>query len=58
MPKIIIADTSCFIILTNIGELELLRKVYGRIVTTPDIAAEYGEPFPEWVEIAGVTDKY
>ena len=29
MLKAIISDTSCFIILTNIGELELLHKVYG-----------------------------
>ncbi len=58
MPKAIISDTSCFIILTNIGELELLRKVYGQIITTPEIAAEFGEPLPEWVEIAEVKDKY
>ncbi len=58
MPRTIISDTSCFIILTNIGELELLRKVYGQIVTTPEIAAEFGEPLPEWVEIAEVKDKY
>ena len=58
MPKAIISDTSCFIILTNIGELELLQKVYGQIVTTPEIVAEFGEPLPEWVEIAEVKDKY
>ena len=58
MPKAIISDTSCFIILTNIGELELLYKVYGQIVTTPEIAAEFGETLPEWVEIVEVTDKY
>lgn len=58
MPKAIISDTSCFIILTNIGELELLHKVYGQILTTTEIAAEYGEPLPEWVEIATVNDKY
>ena len=58
MPRTIISDTSCFIILTNIGELELLRKVYGQIVTTPEIAAEFGEPLPEWVEIAEAKDKY
>lgn len=58
MPKTIISDTSCFIILTNIGELNLLHKVYGQIVTTPDIADEYGEALPEWVEIVAVTDKY
>jgi len=58
MPKAIISDTSCFIILTNVGELELLQKVYGQIVTTPEIVAEFGEPLPEWVEIAEVKDKY
>ena len=58
MPKTIISDTSCFIILTNIGELELLHKIYGQVLTTIDIATEYGEPLPDWVEIATVTDKY
>ena len=58
MHKTIISDTSCFIILTNIGELELLHKVYGQIVTTLDIANEYGETLPEWVEIVSVKDKY
>ena len=58
MHKTIISDTSCLIILTNIGELDLLHKVYGQIVTTNDIAFEYGEALPEWVEIATVTDKY
>ena len=58
MPKTIISDTSCFIILTNIGELDLLHKVYGEIVTTIDIATEYGETLPVWVEILAVKDKY
>lgn len=57
MPKTIIADTSCFIILTNIGELELLQKLYGEVITTIDIATEYGEPFPEWVKIVKIIDK-
>lgn len=37
MHKTIISDTSCFIILTKIGELEILRKVYGQITTTTEI---------------------
>ena len=57
MPKTIISDTNCFIILTNIGELELLHKLYGQVVTTIDIASEYGETLPGWVEIVTVTDK-
>lgn len=57
MPKTIISDTSCFIVLTNIGELELLHKLYGRIITTLDIATEYGEPLPEWIDMVNVSDK-
>lgn len=58
MHKIIVSDTSCFIILTNIGELELLHKLYGQIITTIDIATEYGETLPEWVQIKSVKDKF
>ncbi len=58
MPKTIISDTSCLIILTNIDELELLYKTYGRIVTTPEIATEYGDSLPEWIEIKSATDAY
>ena len=58
MPRTIISDTSCFIILANIGELDLLRRVYGQVTTTVDIANEYGEKLPEWVEIKDVKDRY
>ena len=57
MPKTIIADTSCLILLTNIGELDLLHQVYGYVVTTQDIATEYGEALPDWIEIAQIQDK-
>jgi len=58
MHRTIISDTSCFIILTKIGELDLLHKVYGQITTTIDIASEYGEKLPDWVEIKDVKDKF
>jgi len=54
MHKIIISDTSCFIILANIGELEIIEKLYGKITTTIEIATEFGEPLPDWVEILSV----
>lgn len=57
MHNIIISDTSCFIILTNIGELQLLQKLYSKISTTLEIATEFGEPLPEWVEILYVKSK-
>ena len=55
--KLIISDTSCFIILSNIGELNLLQLLYKQIVTTEEIAEEFGESLPDWVEIISVSDK-
>jgi predicted nucleic acid-binding protein len=57
MHKIIISDTSCFIILANIGELEIIEKLYGNITTTLEVATEFGEPLPDWVEILSVKGK-
>lgn len=57
MPKAIISDTSCFIILSKIEELNLLKRVYGQITTTPDIVEEFGEAMPEWVLIESVSDR-
>ncbi len=57
MPKIIIADTSCFIILTNINRLDLLHQTYEQVLTTPEVAAEYRMILPEWVQIVSVSDK-
>ncbi len=58
MHKTIISDTSCFIVLTNIGELHLLQKVYGKITTTIEIATEFGETLPNWIEIENGNDVY
>lgn len=58
MLKSIICDTSCFIVLSKIGELELLQKIYKQIITTPDILEEYGKTLNEWVIIKEVTDNY
>ena len=56
MHKIIISDTSCLIILSKIGELDLLQKLYKTIVTTLEIAEEFGEELPNWIEILTVKD--
>ena len=58
MRKTIISDTSCLIVLTNIGGLDLLKNLYGQIMTTAEVAVEFGEPIPEWIEINAPTDKY
>ncbi len=58
MPKIVIADTSCFILLDKIDSLTLLQSVYLQVYTTPQIAAEFGKPLPNWVIIESVVDQY
>jgi len=57
MPKTIISDTSCLILLSNINELELLNNLYGTIITTNEVAAEYGLPLPQWFFIIDPKDK-
>ena len=54
----VISDTSCFIILSKIDELSLLTKVFNHIVTTTEVANEFGKTLPEWVSIEAPTDKY
>lgn len=58
MPRTIVSDPSCFILLSNIGELDLLYKVYGEIITTPEVVSEFNGPLPEWVIIKKPVDKY
>ena len=33
------------------------ERVYGHLTTTPEVAAEYGEPLPAWVRIVPVSDQ-
>lgn len=51
MPRTIISDTSCFIILEKINELDILKHSYDSVFTTSIIAREFGLPLPEWVTI-------
>ena len=58
MPKVIISDTSCLIILTKIGELDLLRQLYKTVTITQDVLLEYGEHLPDWIEVQQAKDHY
>ena len=57
MPDIVISDTSCLIILDKIQELNLLKRVYSNIVTTPEVAKEFAKELPKWIKIESVEDK-
>lgn len=54
MHKIIIADTSCLIVLSKIGELELLHELYKEVYITPEINIEYNEKLPGWLMVEKV----
>ena len=56
MPKTVIADTTCFIVLSDIDELDLLHKVYSEITTTHIIAQEFGTVLPSWVQVRSPKD--
>lgn len=57
MPKIVISDASTLILFDKIDELSLLQKVYGELITTPEVVEEYGEKLPNWIKIQAVSDK-
>jgi predicted nucleic acid-binding protein len=54
--KVIISDTTCLIGLTNIGQIDILRKLYGSITITPEVMKEYGTSLSEWVAVQEVID--
>lgn len=49
MQRVIISDSSCLIGLLNIGQLELLHRLYGEVMTTPEVIDEVGTGLPGWI---------
>ena len=56
--NVVIADTTCFILLSNIGRLHLLQQLFTSITTTNIIAKEFGKPLPDWVAVAEIKDTH
>lgn len=57
MPKNIITDASCLILLEKIGELEILKKLFGSIIVSPTVAEEYGLPLKDWIKVKQVKNQ-
>jgi len=49
--SVVIADPSCLIALDNIGEIDLLAKLFNKVFITPEVSSEFGKPLPEWLEL-------
>ncbi len=54
--KVVIADASCLILLTNLGKLDLLAKLYGEVWITDAVQLEYGLPRPTFITIQNPND--
>ncbi len=57
MRKIIISDTSTLILFNKIDEMSILQGVYKELITTPEVAEEFGEDLPSWIKIVPVSNK-
>jgi predicted nucleic acid-binding protein len=54
---VVITDTSCLIILNKVSSLNILYQLFTTVITTPEIAAEYGNGLPEWITVQSVKQK-
>jgi predicted nucleic acid-binding protein len=51
MHKVVIADTSCLILFSKIELIYILHLLYSDVIVTPEVANEFGEPLPQWINI-------
>jgi predicted nucleic acid-binding protein len=54
--KVVIADSSCLILLTNIDKLDLLASLYSEVLITDAVQFEYGLPPPSFISIKNPVD--
>jgi predicted nucleic acid-binding protein len=57
MQSVIIADTSCLVILSKINKLHILNDLYGNIIITTEVAAEFGEEIPKWIDVRDIKNQ-
>lgn len=55
--KVVITDASCFILFDKIDAFSVLKELYKEVITTPEIAAEYGKRLPVWVDVRAVQNR-
>lgn len=57
MPKIIVSDTSCLILLQKLNKLSLLGVLFKEITITKTIEKEFGDSLPDFFQIKEPKDK-
>lgn len=56
MREAIIVDTSCLILLSKIDSIEILKTLYEKVLTTPQVLEEYNHAQPEFIQIRKPND--
>lgn len=56
MQETIVSDTSCLILMQKIGYLHLLKELFGSILITSDVAAEFSGDLPPYFRIQDPSD--
>ena len=47
----VIVDTSCLIILSKIGKIDCLKRLFGEILIPLSVLNEFGETIPDFIEV-------
>ena len=55
--SIVIADASSIMALDNIGELQVLPRLFSQVTITPEVAGEYGKLLPDWTIIRSASPR-
>jgi hypothetical protein len=55
--SVVIADTSCLILLDKIDELDILNALFEEVYITETIAKEFGKKLPQWINIENLRDQ-
>lgn len=56
LRRIVVSDTSSFIALEKLNQLELLKLLYKEVYITEEVRSEYGKSIAEWVTVKKITD--
>lgn len=54
--RVVIADASCLILLTNLNEIALLASVYREVWITNAVSDEYRLPLPDFISLQNPTN--
>lgn len=58
MRDVVIADTSCLVLLEKIHQLDLLKSCYDQVFITPAIEDEFRNLIPPWIKVRSPSNEF